>query len=55
MFVKDSSVHIVAIFEQIVTDTQRFIITAYNLILTDDTAFEEKLKKAVVEIIQYMV
>ncbi len=51
-FVKDSSVHIVAIFEQIVTDTQRFIITAYNLILTDDTAFEEKLKKAVVEIIQ---
>lgn len=50
--VQNSNVNIIAIFEQTVTDTQRFIITGYNLVLTHDTAFHDKLKNAVTEIIQ---
>ena len=50
--VQDGNVYMIALFEQIVTDSRRFIITAYNLVLTNDVAFQKKLKNVVTEIIQ---
>ena len=50
--VETGNIHIVAIFEQVVTDSRRFIITAYNLVLTHDAAFQKILQNAVTEIIQ---